>query len=202
MLHQKGTIKIAKPINPLSQTQVTKAKPLEKEYSLDDGHDLYLRIKPNGAKLWIFNYINPVTKKRKNISLGAEGIDPKTHRDNQLITAQIAQSSTLKSIAEEWFEVDQNIKIRTTSSVHFIAPFIFYAQTKKMNAAKHYSTTLPPSINVCFTRPASESSTGNSIEYGTVQAVLATNTTALLGFSLETCPIYSWLSRLLIKPTV
>ncbi len=35
----------------------------------------------------------------------AEGIDPKTHRDNQLITAQIAQSSTLKSVAEEWFEV-------------------------------------------------------------------------------------------------
>jgi integrase len=38
----------------------------------------------------------------------AEGIDPKTHRDNQLITAQIAQSSTLKSVAEEWFEVKKH----------------------------------------------------------------------------------------------
>ncbi|WP_232477856.1 Arm DNA-binding domain-containing protein [Vibrio tarriae] len=62
---------MAKQIKPLSPTQVTKAKPLEKEYSLADGNGLYLRIKPNGAKLWIFNYIHPVTKKRKNISLGA-----------------------------------------------------------------------------------------------------------------------------------
>lgn len=62
---------MAKQIKPLSSTQVTKAKPLEKEYSLADGNGLYLRVKPNGAKLWIFNYIHPVTKKRKNISLGA-----------------------------------------------------------------------------------------------------------------------------------
>nr|WP_323755028.1 integrase arm-type DNA-binding domain-containing protein [Vibrio cholerae] len=56
-------------MKPLSPTQVTKAKPLEKEYSLANGNGLYLRIKPNGAKLWIFNYIHPVTKKRKNIAL-------------------------------------------------------------------------------------------------------------------------------------
>lgn len=62
---------MAKQIKPLSPTQVTKAKPLEKEYSLADGNGLYLRVKPNGAKLWIFNYIHPTTKKRKNISLGA-----------------------------------------------------------------------------------------------------------------------------------
>ncbi|NMU18951.1 Arm DNA-binding domain-containing protein, partial [Vibrio parahaemolyticus] len=101
---------MAKQIKPLSPTQVTKAKPLEKEYSLADGNGLYLRVKPNGAKLWIFNYIHPTTKKRKNISLGAfpditlasarektremrqqvaEGIDPKTHRDNQRFTAQV-----------------------------------------------------------------------------------------------------------------
>lgn len=129
MLHKKGTIKMAKQIKPLSPTQVTKAKPLEKEYSLADGNGLYLRIKPNGAKLWIFNYIHPTTKKRKNISLGtfpditlasarektrelrqlvAEGVDPKTHRDNQRFNAQIAQSHTLRAIAEEWFEVKKH----------------------------------------------------------------------------------------------
>ncbi|MCE7602252.1 integrase domain-containing protein [Vibrio fluvialis] len=120
---------MAKQIKPLSPTQVTKAKPLEKEYSLADGNGLYLRIKPNGAKLWIFNYIHPTTKKRKNISLGAfpditlasarektremrqlvaEGVDPKTHRDNQRFNAQIAQSHTLRAIAEEWFEVKKH----------------------------------------------------------------------------------------------
>lgn len=129
MLHKKGTIKMAKQIKPLSPTQVTKTKPLEKEYSLADGNGLYLRIKPNGAKLWIFNYIHPTTKKRKNISLGtfpditlasarektrelrqlvAEGVDPKTHRDNQRFNAQIAQSHTLRAIAEEWFEVKKH----------------------------------------------------------------------------------------------
>ncbi|EJO4030904.1 tyrosine-type recombinase/integrase [Vibrio cholerae] len=120
---------MAKQIKPLSPTQVTKAKPLEKEYSLADGNGLYLRIKPNGAKLWIFNYIHPTTKKRKNISLGtfpditlasarektrelrqlvAEGVDPKTHRDNQRFNTQIAQSHTLRAIAEEWFEVKKH----------------------------------------------------------------------------------------------
>lgn len=120
---------MAKQIKPLSPTQVTKAKPLDKEYSLADGNGLYLRIKPNGAKLWIFNYIHPTTKKRKNISLGAfpditlasarektremrqlvaEGVDPKTHRDNQRFNAQIAQSHTLRAIAEEWFEVKKH----------------------------------------------------------------------------------------------
>ncbi|EHR0227576.1 tyrosine-type recombinase/integrase [Vibrio parahaemolyticus] len=120
---------MAKQIKPLSPTQVTKAKPLEKEYSLADGNGLYLRIKPNGAKLWIFNYIHPTTKKRKNISLGAfpditlasarektremrqlvaEGVDPKTHRDNQRFNAQIAQFHTLRAVAEEWFEVKKH----------------------------------------------------------------------------------------------
>ncbi|EJZ7971157.1 integrase domain-containing protein [Vibrio vulnificus] len=117
---------MARQIKPLSTTQVSKAKPAEKEYSLADGNGLYLRIKPNGSKLWLFNYIHPITKKRKNVGLGifpditlasarektremrtlvAEGIDPKTYRDNQRINAQIAQASTLRAVAEEWFEV-------------------------------------------------------------------------------------------------
>jgi hypothetical protein len=31
---------------------------------------LALRIKPNGSKLWIFNYYRPYTKKRTSLSLG------------------------------------------------------------------------------------------------------------------------------------
>lgn len=123
---------MARQIKPLSTTQVSKAKPAEKEYSLADGNGLYLRIKPNGSKLWLFNYIHPTTKKRKNIGLGvfpditlasarektremrtlvAEGIDPKTYRDNQRINAQIAQASTLRAVAEEWFEVKKKPQV-------------------------------------------------------------------------------------------
>lgn len=117
---------MAKLITPLSATQVNKSKPKNKEYSLGDGNGLLLRIKPNGTKSWIFNYVHPTTKKRKNIGLGiypditlasarektremrqlvAEGIDPKTYRDNKLASEKLANSTTLISVAEEWFEV-------------------------------------------------------------------------------------------------
>ena len=36
-----------------------KAKPGDpqvKEYNLADGDGLYLRVKPNGSKLWLFNF--------------------------------------------------------------------------------------------------------------------------------------------------
>lgn len=120
---------MAKSIKPLSTTQVSKAKPQDKEYSLGDGNGLLLRIKPNGTKSWIFNYTHPVTKKRKNIGLGvfpditlasarektremrqlvAEGIDPKTHRDNKLVAEQLAVEDTLKTVAMEWFELKRD----------------------------------------------------------------------------------------------
>ncbi|MGR5132935.1 integrase domain-containing protein [Vibrio alfacsensis] len=117
---------MAKKIKPLSATQVKNLKPQAKEFSIGDGDGLLMRVMPNGTKLWLFNYIHPSTKKRKNIGLGkypdvslatareqrqtmrelvAKGIDPKTHRDNQRYSEQIAQASTLRVIAEEWFRV-------------------------------------------------------------------------------------------------
>ena len=54
----------------LTNTELDRAKPAEKEYNLSDGNGLSLRVKTNGSKLWIFNYYHPFTKKRKNISLG------------------------------------------------------------------------------------------------------------------------------------
>ena len=51
----------------LSSTEVKLAKPKEKEYNLADGRGLHLRIKPNGTKLWLFNYTRPITKKRANL---------------------------------------------------------------------------------------------------------------------------------------
>ena len=54
----------------LTNTEVDKAKPKTKEYSLSDGDGLSLRIKPNGSKLWLFNYYHPTTKKRTNAGLG------------------------------------------------------------------------------------------------------------------------------------
>ena len=55
---------------PLSDTEIKQAKPKAKEYNLADGNGLYLRVKPNGTKLWLFNYSRPYTRKRANLSFG------------------------------------------------------------------------------------------------------------------------------------
>lgn len=53
----------------LTDSKLRTAKPEAKEYSLGDGDGLYLRVKPNGARLWVFNYYRPSDKKRANISV-------------------------------------------------------------------------------------------------------------------------------------
>lgn len=86
----------------LSDIKVKAAKPREKDYTLTDGGGLQMRVRANGSKLWNFNYIHPVTKKRINMGLGtspdvgmaearkrtvgarelvAQGLDPKEKRD-------------------------------------------------------------------------------------------------------------------------
>ena len=93
---------MARRTTPLTDTEIKKAKPKEKEYSLCDGYGLLLRIKPNGSKLWLFNYIRPILGTRTNLGLGtypivslaearmlrddcrkllAQQIDPKKHRE-------------------------------------------------------------------------------------------------------------------------
>ncbi len=61
---------MAKQITPLTNTEVKQAKIKDKEYTLADGAGLQLRVRPNGAKLWILKYSQPYTKKRTNLSLG------------------------------------------------------------------------------------------------------------------------------------
>lgn len=62
---------MSRQVTPLSNTQIAKAKPQDKEYNLADGRGLYLRVMPQGSKRWIFNYLTPFAKKRTNISFGA-----------------------------------------------------------------------------------------------------------------------------------
>ncbi len=52
----------------LTNTEVDKAKPKTKEYSLSDGDGLSLRIKPNGSKLWLSIII---TRQPKNALMPA-----------------------------------------------------------------------------------------------------------------------------------
>lgn len=119
---------MARITKPLTNTEVSKAKPKDKEYNLVDGEGLKLRVKPNGSKLWLFNYYHPHTKKRNNIGFGAyptttlaaarskrkeartlldQGIDPKAHKDQQEREKQLANSLTLEKVVSNWFKIKQ-----------------------------------------------------------------------------------------------
>ncbi|MFA9500880.1 tyrosine-type recombinase/integrase [Mannheimia sp. E30BD] len=112
---------------PLNSTQIDKAKPKEKEYTLADGKGLYLLIKPTGAKLWRFNYYKPYTnpKKRALISIGsypdvslqqarqtrdeynallAQNIDPQTYRQQQDQAKVNEIRNTYENVAWAWLE--------------------------------------------------------------------------------------------------
>jgi len=105
----------------LTPSAVTNAKPKAAPYKLADERGLYLYVKPNGARLWRFDYRRPGTGKRNTLSLGvfpdvslrvarerrdeartklADGIDPGTERAAE----RAARSITFEAVASEWIE--------------------------------------------------------------------------------------------------
>ncbi|MBT5032234.1 MAG: tyrosine-type recombinase/integrase [Proteobacteria bacterium] len=117
-----------KSIAPLSSTQVRQAKPKSSEYSLADGKGLYLRVKPHGTKLWLFNYQKPYTKNRTNISIGifptvtlaqarstrenynsmlSDNIDPKEHRITEEQKRAEAHSNTFENVYTKWMKLKE-----------------------------------------------------------------------------------------------
>ena len=126
---------MARTTKSLTNTEVKQAKPKEKVYTLSDGGGLQLRVKPNGTKLWLFDYHRPYTKKRTCLSFGtfpeltlaqarakrtnanellAQEIDPQEHRDEQKLINAIAHTNTLEHIAAKWLEVKKG----TVSTAH------------------------------------------------------------------------------------
>lgn len=126
---------MARTTKPLTNTEVKQAKPRAKEFNLSDGDGLSLKVKPNGSKLWFFNYYRPHSKKRANLSFGSfpevslaqarskrrnarelltNDIDPQEHRDEQKRVNNIAHANTLEHISEKWLE----IKKGSVSSSH------------------------------------------------------------------------------------
>ncbi|MEL6090675.1 integrase domain-containing protein [Plesiomonas shigelloides] len=118
--------------NKLTDSKLKAAKAEEKEYNLGDGDGLYLRVKPNGTKIWVFNYYRPVTKKRANLSLGTyptislamarekrlalrglltSGIDPQIHQQELNHQEQVRledATHTFSFIAAKWLELKKH----------------------------------------------------------------------------------------------
>lgn len=107
----------------LNPKQVEHAKPKEKEFNLTDGGGLYLRVKPSGAKVWLFNYYRPYTKKRANLKIGdypatglsearerrrefasllSSNIDPQEHERQQLEANKKLHEATFETVAMDW----------------------------------------------------------------------------------------------------
>jgi len=120
---------MAKTTKPLTNTEIKQAKPKDKEYNLADGNGLYLRIKPIGSKIWLFNYSRPYTKKRANLGLGgypslsladarkeaqlfkellAKNIDPKEHRIQEGKKQKEAYTLTFEYTARKWLKLKES----------------------------------------------------------------------------------------------
>lgn len=120
---------MARTTKPLTNTEVKQAKPKEKVFTLSDGAGLQLRVKPNGTKLWLFDYQRPYTKKRTSLSFGsypslsladarikreeakellAKDIDPKEYRDEQNKLKELEHNNTLEFIAAKWLKTKRS----------------------------------------------------------------------------------------------
>lgn len=109
---------------PLTYTEIDRAKPKDKPYTLTDGNGLFLLVQSTGFKSWRFNYIRPNTNKRVKISLGtypeislaqarakrdeyrallAQDIDPQIRNQKIEEQSSLLAQNTFKVVCERWF---------------------------------------------------------------------------------------------------
>ncbi len=117
---------MARITRPLTNTEVLRAKALEKDLTLHDGDGLFLIMKTSGKKLWRFRYQRPTTKQRTMMGLGAfpalsladarvlrtnylallaNGIDPQVQAEVAEEEQQIALDSIFSTVAANWFQL-------------------------------------------------------------------------------------------------
>ncbi|ELA3322974.1 MULTISPECIES: integrase domain-containing protein [Klebsiella pneumoniae complex] len=117
---------MARTTRPLTNTEVLRAKALEKDLTLHDGDGLFLIVKTSGKKLWRFRYQRPATKQRTMMGLGAfpalsladarglrtdylallaNGIDPQIQAEVAEEAQQIALDSIFSTVAANWFQL-------------------------------------------------------------------------------------------------
>ena len=117
---------MARITRPLTNNEILKAKPREKDFTLHDGDGLFLLVKTSGKKLWRFRYQRPVTGNRTNLSLGsypaltlaaarqirdqhlttlAQGMDPQQQQEQASEQRQIELDSIFSTVAANWFQI-------------------------------------------------------------------------------------------------
>jgi integrase len=117
----------------LTDIEIRKAKPQDKPCKLADGKGLYLLLKPNGGKLWRYDY--RFGDKRKTLALGAypdvplakarerleearrllaDGIDPMADRKATKAATEERAKNSFEAVAREWLAANQGKWAGTT----------------------------------------------------------------------------------------
>jgi len=117
---------MARITRPLTNNEILKAKPREKDFTLHDGDGLFLLVKTSGKKLWRFRYQRPNSTSRTNLSLGAypaltlaaarlirdqhlsllaQDIDPQQQQEIVSEQRQIELDSIFSTVAANWFQL-------------------------------------------------------------------------------------------------
>ncbi|MEG6235477.1 integrase domain-containing protein [Enterobacter hormaechei] len=117
---------MARITRPLTNNEILKAKPRDKDYTLHDGNGLFLLVKNTGKKLWRFRYQRPASGSRTNLSLGSypaltladarqirdqhlstlvQGLDPQHQVEQALEKRQIELDSIFLTVASNWFKI-------------------------------------------------------------------------------------------------
>jgi integrase len=110
-------------MSKLTAKKVETAPPREKEYKLHDGGGLFLRIRPSGAKSWLFSFSLPNDRKLIRMTLGSvktislkdaraklselhtqvsQGIDPRFARAAK--QTENATAVTMQKLFHDWIE--------------------------------------------------------------------------------------------------
>ena len=113
-------------MSKLTAKAIENAAPRDKEYRIHDGGGLYFRVRPSGAKSWLFSFSLPgnrqlfrmpigtlkdvsLKKARKKViewrKLVAEGIDPRTAKAAAI--AANAQAITMQVLFDTWIEFEK-----------------------------------------------------------------------------------------------
>lgn len=129
-----------KVVTPLTDTQLKGFKPQNKAYTKSDGNGLRILVKPNGVKLWEYEYTSPTLKKRRKTSFGnypqttlvnarakrdehinliRQGVDPLEKRHAEKAEQKAlsdAQSNTFIEVARKWHD---NYKSHISEKQHY-----------------------------------------------------------------------------------
>lgn len=113
----------------LTDPEVRKAQPRDKIYRLLDGGGLYLEVRPNGSKLWMFRYrladggdtrislgMYPevslsrarLDRDQKQLSRKRDGVDPAAERRLERLRQRQANADNFEAVAREWHEKQKN----------------------------------------------------------------------------------------------